>query len=154
MFVMPLTRTAHRHTYNGHARDLGRAFDRLFDDTVERVFAATPPTPTATRQPALDLRETAQSYSVQLDLPGVAKDDVKVTIDGKHVRIEAAARSEGQAAEGERLLLRERSATAYARSFTLPVEVDESASQAKLENGVLSLTLTKKLKPATQLPIG
>ncbi|WP_428423230.1 Hsp20/alpha crystallin family protein [Methylibium sp.] len=151
MFVMPITRTAHRHAYNGQARDLSRAFDRLFDDTVERVFTTTK---TATRQPALDLRETDQSYSVQLDLPGVAKEDVKVTIDGKRVSIEAAARSTVQTIEGERLLVRERSATAYARSFTLPVEVDESASQARLENGVLSLTLTKKVRPATQLTIG
>lgn len=151
MFVMPVTRT-HRHAYNGHARDLSRAFDRLFEGSVERVFAAA--ADSATRQPSLDLRETEQSYSVQLDMPGVAKEDVKVTIDGKRVSIEAAARAEAPAPEGERLLVRERSATAYARSFTLPVEVDESASQARLENGVLSLTLTKKLKPATQLAIG
>lgn len=149
MFVMPVTRT-HRHAYNGHARDLSRAFDRLFDGSVERVFATA--ADSATRQPSLDLRETEQSYRVQLDMPGVAKEDVKVTIDGKRVSIEAAARAE--APEGERLLVHERSATAYARSFTLPVEVDESASQARLENGVLSLTLTKKLKPATQLTIG
>ena len=151
MFVMPVTRT-HRHAYNGHARDLSRAFDRLFDSSVERVFAAA--ADSATRQPSLDLRETEQSYSVQLDMPGVAKEDVKVTIDGKRISIEASSPADAPAAEGERLLVRERSRTAYARSFTLPVEVDESASQARLENGVLSLTLTKKLKPATQLAVG
>lgn len=152
MFVMPVTRT-HRHAYNGHARDLGRTFDRLFDGSVERVFAAAA-SDHVTRQPALDLRETEQTYSVQLDMPGVAKEDVKVTIDGKRISIEASSPADAPAAEGERLLVRERSRTAYARSFTLPVEVDESASQARLENGVLSLTLTKKLKPATQLAVG
>lgn len=149
MFVMPVTRTARHAALNGHARDLSRAFDRLFEDTVERVFTGSH----ATRLPALDLRETEQTYTVQVDLPGVAKEDVKVTIDGKRVAIEAAARTESQAADGERLLVRERSATAYARSFTLPIEVDEASSQARLENGVLSLTLAKKQKPATQLPI-
>lgn len=86
-------------------------------------------------------------------MPGVAKEDVKVTIDGKRVSIEASARAATEAAEGERLLVRERSSVAFARSFTLPFEVDEAASQAKLENGVLALTLSKKTKPASQLAI-
>ncbi len=151
MFVMPL---AHRQNHNGHARDLSRAFDRLFDDTVERVFQQSASAPeVASRMPALDLRETAQHYNVQVDLPGIAKEDVKVTIDGKRIAIEAAARSETPAAEGERQLVRERSASAFARRFTLPIEVDEAASQAKMENGVLSLTLVKKVKPASQLAI-
>ena len=150
MFVMPIT---HRPAVNGHARDLSRAFDRLFEDTVHGVFGGAAAQP-AVRLPAVDLRETAQHYTVWLDLPGVAKEDVKVTIDGKRVGVETAARSEAATADGERVLVRERSAAAYARSFTLPVEIDESASQAKLEHGVLSLTLAKKVKPAAQLAIG
>jgi HSP20 family protein len=142
MFVMPVTRTRH----NGQAYALSRAIDRLFDDTVRHAFVgqAVP----ASRLPALDLRETDQAYTVKVDLPGVAKDKVKVTVDGKRVSIEAAATEAGELAEGERLLVRERSSVTFARSFTLPVEVDEAASQAKLENGVLALTLSKKVKPA------
>lgn len=148
MFVMPVTRSR----YNGHAHELSRAFDRLFDDTVQRVFSH--PAEPASRLPALDLRETDQAYTAQVDLPGVAKEDVKVTIDGKRVSIEASAtHAATETAEGERLLVRERSSVAFARSFTLPVEVDEAASQAKLENGVLALTLSKKTKPASQLAI-
>lgn len=150
MFVMPIARAARHHAYNGHARDLSRAFDRLFEDTALRAFTGSD-TP---RLPAVDLRETEQSYSVQIDLPGIAKEDVKVTIDGKRVAVEAAARADSPAADGERVLVRERSATAFARSFTLPVEIDEAASQARLENGVLNLTLVKKQKPATQLTVG
>lgn len=147
MFVTPVTRSRS----NGHAHELSRAFDRLFDDTVQRVFASQPAS--ASRLPALDLRETEQAYTVQVDLPGVAKENVKVTIDGKRVSIEASAQGAAEPADGERLLVRERSSVAYARSFTLPVEVDEAASQAKLENGVLALTLSKKVKPAARLAI-
>lgn len=150
MFIVPVSYAGRQ--YNGQARHVGRAFDRLFDDTVRSVFAA--PEAAASRLPALDLRETDAAYLVQLDLPGIAKEDVKVSIDGKKVSIEAAAHAgKTEAADGERQLVRERSSVAYARSFTLPIEVDEAASQAKLENGVLALTLTKKLKPATQLQI-
>lgn len=147
MFVMPIVRT---HVRNGQARDLSRALDRLFDETADRVFGPTPAA--ASRLPALDVRETEQAYAVLVDLPGVAKEDVKVTIDGKRVSIEATPR-EVVGAEAERVIVRERSAVAYARSFALPVEIDEAASQAKLDNGVLSLTLPKKVKPASQLTI-
>jgi len=149
MFVVPATRI--RSRANGQAYELSRAFDRLFDDTVRSVFAHQ--TAPASRLPALDLRETDQAYTVHVDLPGAAKENVKVTIDGKRVSIEAAAQSAAEAADGERILVRERSSVAFARSFTLPVEVDEAASQAKFDNGVLALTLSKKLKPATQLAI-
>lgn len=147
MFITPIT---HRHARNGHAAQLSRAFDRLFDESVERACA----TPAAvSRLPATDVRETELAYTVQIDLPGAAKEDVKVTIDGKRVSVEAAAREEIRA-EAERVLVRERSAVAYARSFALPVELDEGASQAKLDNGVLTLVLAKKVKPASQLTIG
>lgn len=151
MFLVPI---AHRSTHNGQAHDLSRAFDRLFDDTAARVFSQTPAQPNASRWPALDVSETDTSYSVRVDLPGVAKEDLEVTIDGKKIAIEAEARAEPQPSEGQRQLVRERSTTAYARSFTLAVEVDEAASQAKLENGVLTLSLAKKQKPASRLAIG
>ena len=48
-------------------------------------------------------------------------------------------------ADGARALYRERRCARYARRFTLPVEVDEARSQARLENGVLTLTLAKKV---------
>lgn len=149
MFVMPIARS---YALNGQPRELSRAFDRLLDDTVDRVFGHVVPS-AATRLPAVDVRETEQAYTVHVDLPGVAKEDVKVTIDGKRVSVEAAAREEIRA-EAERVLVRERSAVAYARSFALPVELDEGASQAKLDNGVLTLVLAKKVKPASQLTIG
>jgi HSP20 family protein len=149
MFIMPIARSAHRRHFNGHARD----FDRLFDDAVQSVFGASERT-SAQRALAIDLRETEQAYSVLVDLPGVAKEDIKITIDGKRVSIEAGARTTPAVAEGERVVLRERSTVAFARSFTLPVEVDDAASQAKLELGVLSLTLPKKLKPASRIQVG
>ncbi len=45
---------------------------------------------------------------------------------------------------GERLVYRERAVKRYARRFTLPTDVDQAASQAKLDNGVLTLSLAKK----------
>jgi HSP20 family protein len=146
MFIVPVTRSLSRA--NGHARDLGVVFDRLFDETFDRVFggARAESAPQA-RTPALDVVETETQYTVTVDLPGVAKEDVKVAIDGQRVSIEAQAAA-AEKKDGERVVYSERPAVRYARSFALPVEIDQAASQARLEHGVLSLVLAKKLKPA------
>ena len=65
---------------------------------------------------------------------------------------EAAAVDAPKAAE-PRLLLRERAPASYARSLVLPSEIDQSASQAKLDNGVLTLTLAKRGPSAARLAV-
>jgi HSP20 family protein len=131
MFLVPLSRSA---------SPLARTFDRLFD---ERFFGLTDVAPAA-RGGALDVAETERDYTLTLDVPGVAKEDVKIAIEGKRVSVEAQARKDEQKKEGERVVYRERSVASFSRSVTLPAEVDEAASSARLDNGVLTLTLVKK----------
>lgn len=107
----------------------------------------------ARRSPALDVAETDTAYTVTLDLPGIAKEDVKVSIDGRRVDIEAQTAQSEERKDSERIVYRERAASRYARSFTLPVELDEAQSSAKLENGVLSLTLTKRRPAVSRIQI-
>ena len=114
--------------------------------SLDRLFSAE----TALRSPSLDVAETEGSYNVSIDLPGVAKDDVKITIDGRRVDVSAQTQREDTKKEGERVIYRERSSQSFARSFTLPEEVDQDASQAKLDNGVLSLALAKKRAAAAR----
>jgi HSP20 family protein len=136
MFLVPVARSA---------SDLSRSFDRLFDS----AFGAEP----ALRTPSLDVAETEGGYNVSIDLPGVGKDDVKITIDGRRVSVSAQTQREETkkaANDGSRVIYRERSSQSFARSFTLPEEVDQDASQAKLDSGVLSLTLAKKRAAASK----
>jgi HSP20 family protein len=137
MFLVPLTR---------NANEISRSFDKLFDDGFfDRFFApATAAGEPGTRSPALDVAETDREYTVTLDMPGITKDDVQVAIDGRRVSIEARTRTEEEKKDGDRLIYRERASTRYARSFTLPQEVDQTASSAKLDHGVLKLTLAKR----------
>ncbi len=51
------------------------------------------------------------------------------------------------------MILRERAFASYARSFTLQSEIDQASSQAKLDNGVLTLTLVKRDPVATQISV-
>ena len=147
MFLVPFSPTSRSAT------DFARSIERLFDDSLDRVGSYGSAEATQ-RSPALDVAETENGYSVSLDLPGVAKDDVKIAIDGRHVSVSAQTQREETKKDGERVIYRERSAARFARSFTLPEEIDQAESQAKLDNGVLSLTLTKKRPAAaTQLTV-
>ena len=92
----------------------------------------------------MDVTENDNAYVVHAEIPGVAKDDIQVSIEGNQVTIGAEVKRETETKEGERVLRTERYYGSVYRSFTLPVELDEAASTAKYENGVLELTLAKK----------
>ena len=88
--------------------------------------------------------DKGDKYAVSVDLPGVRKEDIQVSIDGPRVSITAENKAEREVKNGEKLLHTERFATSYARSFELPVEVTEEGADAAFENGVLRLTLPKR----------
>ena len=81
---------------------------------------------------------------MRAEIPGVAKDDIQVSIEGNQVTIGAEVKRESEKKDGERVLHSERYVGSAFRSFTLPAELDESASAAKYDNGILELTLAKK----------
>ena len=95
-----------------------------------------------------DVRETATAYILQLDVPGVSKEDITVDVDEKTVRIEATfKRAATEAVEGvaaETAVLTERVNGAASRNFRLPQAVDAELATAHHEHGVLTLTLPKK----------
>jgi HSP20 family protein len=124
-------------------------FGRLVESMFEDFFA--PMAMGGTRRlddgasvPRLDLLETEQAFEIEADMPGVEKEDLKVAIDHQRVTIEGECRKANERREGENVVYSERSARKFMRSFTLPAEVDEGAAQARLDNGVLHLTLPKK----------
>ena len=92
----------------------------------------------------MDVTEQNGAYFVRAEIPGVGKDDIQVSIEGNQVTIGAEVKREKDVKDGERVLRSERYFGSVYRGFTLPVEVDESASEAKYENGVLQLKLVKK----------
>lgn len=114
--------------------DLFRGFFRPVRATDRNVPAAI----------KVDVSENDKGYTVHAEIPGVNKDDIQVAVEGNQVTIAAEVKRNGEAKEGDRLLRTERYYGAVYRSFTLPVELDEAASEAKYENGVLELKLAKK----------
>jgi HSP20 family protein len=123
--------------------------DSLFGDLMKGFFVRPMGLPVGSAEagvPAirLDVQESDKAYQVLADIPGVNKDDIKVTVDGGVVTIAAQSRKESERKEGERVVYRERAQGAVSRSFSLAQEVDAAAADARYENGVLALNLPKK----------
>ena len=98
----------------------------------------------------IDVKETPDAYAVQAEVPGVAREDIQVTVDGGVVTLRAEVKQQDRQTDGERVLRSERFYGAVTRSFQLPQDIDNSASRAKYENGVLQLTLPKKAASTSQ----
>ncbi len=124
---------------------LGTMFDEFFSDFFTRnvPMARTAELPAAVRA-RMDVIDKNDRFEVLVDLPGVKKDDIQVTIEGPRVAITAETKSEKEEKEGDRVLHSERFAASYARTFELPAEVTEDGAEAAFENGVLKLTLPKR----------
>lgn len=92
----------------------------------------------------VDVKENADNYTVLAELPGIAKEDINVNIDGQMVSISAERKQESESRDGERVLRTERYFGKVSRSFQLGQDIDESKASAKFTDGVLELVLPKK----------
>lgn len=92
----------------------------------------------------VDVSDDGKAYTVKAEMPGVKKEDIKVSIDGNSVSISAEVKKESEQKEGKQLLRSERYYGRIARSFGLEEDVDQGAVEAKYSDGVLQLTLPKK----------
>ena len=116
-------------------RNFGNMFD-LFD--IMRPLRTL-----ADEQLRIDVTETDQAYLVKAEMPGMKKEDIKVSIHGDEVSISAERKSEQERQEGN-VVCRERFQGRMYRSFTLPQYVDEDNASATCHDGILELTLPKK----------
>ena len=127
------------------------------EDAFENLFRGVPvwlPSPetraTAPTQFRMDVSENDKEYQVLADLPGVKKEDISITISGNQVSVSAEVKHEKDVEKGETMLRGERYFGKIQRAFALGQEVDQATAQAKYNDGVLELTLPKKLVAAAK----
>ena len=121
-------------------------FDELFRDFspgffVRPLHGDPLPTPCQIR---IDVKETDSAFTVQAEVPGVSREDIKVSIDGAQVTLSAELRQTDKQSDDERTLREERYFGSVSRSIQLAQEIDEAAATAKVDNGVLTLVLPKR----------
>lgn len=116
-------------------------FDNLFKGFIQPVRFDNQPQQLHIK---MDVKESDKAYTVHAEIPGVKKEDIHVSIDGKQVSISCEVKKEKEEKEGEKVLRSERYHGKLYRSFTLSHDVDEANTTAKYTDGVLDLTLPKK----------
>ena len=91
----------------------------------------------------MDVTEDDKTYRITVDVPGVKKENIDVSVDGNLVTISAEVTRE-QSSDNEKQLYSERYSGKAYRSFSLPFEVDSGKAEARYDGGVLKLTLPKQ----------
>ena len=130
------------------SRWLDFPFDRMFDE----FWGRTAPEATAVEawSPRVDISEADNAVLLTAELPGVAKDDVKVELKDGVLTISGEKKSE-HTDEKNGFYRSERVYGSFTRSFTVPETLDAEKIEAEYNNGVLRLTLPKRPEAAPRL---
>jgi HSP20 family protein len=109
--------------------------DQMFDDSPQQGLGAGV-------FPLINLTEDKDNYYVRAELPGVKGEELDIQVTGKNLAIsgERKIAAEGEGAKYHR---REREAGTFSRMIGLPGDIDSNKVEAKLENGILSIVVSK-----------
>lgn len=116
-------------------REIDRVFYSFRSDTQDVEALKT-------LMPMVDIIERENEFSIKVELPGVDKKDVKITVQNNVLTIKGEKRQENEI-KGENYQHLERSYGVFQRSFTLPTSVHSEKIDASYNNGVLSVTIPK-----------
>jgi HSP20 family protein len=120
----------------------------LFDDLFTRNFwdwGLSNNSVTNTSIPAVNIKETADAFEVEMAAPGMKKEDFRIELDNNQLIITSEKENREEQKDGERYSRREFSYQSFRRTFQLPKEVVDSENiQAHYENGLLNLVIPKK----------
>jgi HSP20 family protein len=95
--------------------------------------------------PTFEVKETTESFVVRADLPGVKDADLDISIHNGVLSVSGARQAE-ERKDGESYYLYERQYGSFSRSFALPETADGERIDAKLDGGVLTLTIGKRVE--------
>ncbi len=128
-------------------------FERL-SERIERLFEEFLPTRYEDGErfawsPAVEGMETERAYDIEVDLPGLKKNDVEIRVEGNTMTIQGERKWERDEKK-ENIHRRERFFGRFYRSFILPENADANKIKAKFENGVLKIEIPKAEKAVTK----
>lgn len=118
--------------------------DRLVGCLLNDFLAASPICDAHDACPLSDVFENETAFEVHMELPGATRNSIKTSITGRTIYIEAEVMHYPAERSGMATIFAERHTRKFARSLTLPLEIDQTHAEAQLENGILILTLPKK----------
>jgi HSP20 family protein len=93
--------------------------------------------------PAVNIRETDDSYKIEMAAPGMKKEDFKISVDNETLTISSEAKQEASE-KNEHYSRKEFSFSSFTRSFNLPEFADTEKIAASYENGIMNIIIPKK----------
>ncbi|MFP4228519.1 MAG: Hsp20/alpha crystallin family protein [Salinivenus sp.] len=128
-----------RRTPNRTVRDLQREVDSLFD----RFFGRGSDEDTsALWAPSTDLTETDDAFEIQMDVPGMSKEDININLQNNTLTV-SGERAREETRDDEDRVRVERVFGSFHRTFTLPDAVDHEDIEAAYDDGVLRISVPK-----------
>ena len=125
--------------------DVSSRLNRIFGRNPVRSESNTEMMAVADWMPSVDISETDTAYLIKGEIPGVKKEDVKVTIQDGMLTIQGERKQEKED-KGKKFHRIECSYGSFVRSFRVPDDADESAVKAEFKDGMLNVTLPKSAK--------
>lgn len=122
--------------------DLQERMNRLFDETLARERIEEPTLTHGTWTPLADVVETPEAYLVEVELPGLSRDDVVVQAQGDEMVVRGERRAD-PSSRPEAFHRLERRHGPFARGFRFSEEIDPDGITAQFEDGLLQLTVPK-----------
>lgn len=122
---------------------------RGLDTVTRRMFNTIPSMESSVKQqeeqfsPSVDIAETEKAVLLYVEIPGVQKDDVKISINEDRILSIRGEKRQSETIEGQQFVRMESHFGTFARSFTLSDSIDINAIQAAFNNGILQITLPK-----------
>lgn len=123
--------------FERYSRSLGAPFNRPSDFARSSELLAN-----GEWSPRVDISETDQAFQIKAEVPGVCKEDVKVTLENGVLTLQGERRQEHEE-KGLRFHRVERSYGNFIRSFTLPTNVDSQQLKAHFHDGLLEVDIPK-----------
>ncbi len=120
---------------------------KRMSELMEEAGTGTVPMGESIFMPLADVKETEEAVVVTMDLPGVEKQDVDISISDDELHVVAEKKEETEVSEKD-YHKRERTYKRFERMVKLPVAVKAEEAKAKLESGVLEVTLPKEVVTA------
>ncbi len=117
--------------------------NRFFDNDVD-FWSRNNYSNTDTTLPSVNIKESDESFSVEVAAPGFDKEDFHIELDNDLMTISSEKEVENETKDGERFTKREFSYQSFKRSFNLPELVEGDKITAKYENGILVVNIPKK----------
>ena len=125
--------------------EVSNRLNRIFGQSLARSESGQNMLAVADWAPSVDISETDSEYLIKGEIPGVKKEDVKVTIQDGMLTIQGERKQEKEE-KGKKFHRIERSYGSFVRSFRVPGDADENSVKAEFKDGMLNVTLAKSAK--------